>query len=127
MNVKPENMMELIYGAPNYVVNDAIAWYSSSTFPDNVPDSVYRYITDTLQMTMEQVYAMIPGYIPGSGTGSGSGTGTGSTPSAPAEPEVDTRYHFSVSLGYRQELIDAELERKGLSYSDKLQPLEVAK
>ena len=124
-------MMSLITGAPDNVKLDAVLWYNSSTFPDNVPPSVYDFITKTLGMSMDEFYAMIPGYTPGSGsgtgTGTGSGSGTGSTPSTPAEPEVDTRYHFSVSLGYRQELIDAELERKGLSYSDKLQPLEVAK
>ena len=118
-------MMSIISGAPDNVKADAFLWYNSSTFPDNVPPSVYDFITITLGMSMDEFYAMIPGYTPG--TGSGSGSGTGSIPSTPAEPEVDTRYHFSVSLGYRQELIDAELERKGLSYSDKLQPLEVAK
>ena len=108
-------------------------WYLVNFDPNQVPPAITNYLNQ-LNMTLDDVYALMPeGYRPssgsgtGTGTGTGSGSGTGSIPSTPAEPEVDTRYHFSVSLGYRQELIDAELERKGLSYSDKLQPLEVAK
>lgn len=37
----------------------------------------------------------------------------------------DGRIHFAVALGYKDSLIDAELERKGLSYPDKLEKLEV--
>ena len=39
----------------------------------------------------------------------------------------DTRIYFTVVLRYNEELINAELARKGLSYSDKLEKLEVAK
>lgn len=46
-----------------------------------------------------------------------TGTTTGST--------NDGRIHFAVALGYKDSLIDSELERKGLSYPDKLEKLEV--
>ena len=42
----------------------------------------------------------------------------------PAEP--DTRIYFMVTLNYKDELIQAELERKGLSRGDKAAKLEVA-
>ena len=43
---------------------------------------------------------------------------------APAEP-VDTRVHFSVVLLYNQNLIDAELERKGFDMGALPEMLEV--
>ena len=52
--------------------------------------------------------------------------GTGGIPGIPEEPEpVDTRIFFTVSLGYRQKLISAELERKGMLQTEKIGPLEV--
>ena len=50
----------------------------------------------------------------------GSGTGTG----APGQ-QVDTRIHFVVTLGYNEELKNAELIRKGLDYSEKIDKVEV--
>ena len=50
--------------------------------------------------------------------------GTGGDTTQPTEP-ADTRIFFSVSLGYRQELMDAELERKGMPQTEKISPLEV--
>lgn len=45
-----------------------------------------------------------------------------------AQPEqTDDRIYFAVALGYKQTLIDAELERKGLSAAEKLEKLEVSK
>lgn len=38
---------------------------------------------------------------------------------------TDTRVFFSAVLGYNSELLNAELERKGLSYTDKILPMEV--
>lgn len=38
---------------------------------------------------------------------------------------ADTRIFFAVNLGYSQELINAELARKGLSYGDKIDKVEV--
>lgn len=52
----------------------------------------------------------------------GGNTGSGA---AAAQP-VDNRYHFNIVLGYKQALIEAERERKGLNYADKLPELEVA-
>lgn len=40
-------------------------------------------------------------------------------------PVTDTRVFFSAVLGYNSELLNAELERKGLSYTDKILPMEV--
>ena len=45
-------------------------------------------------------------------TGSSGGSGSGAT---------DTRIHFTAALTYNQELINAELERKGLSRDDKVE------
>lgn len=53
-----------------------------------------------------------------SGNGGNGDASSGST---------DTRIHFTASLGYNDELKNAELDRKGLSYEDKLDPLEVTK
>lgn len=49
----------------------------------------------------------------------GNGTGTGGT------GVVDTRIFFTASLGYNEELINAELTRKGLSPDDKIEKVEV--
>lgn len=49
-----------------------------------------------------------------SATGSGSGS-----------QQSDGKYRLSVSLGYKQELIDEELERQGMPSTDKLKELEV--
>ena len=70
----------------------------------------------------------------GSGSGSGElpswifditggGTGTGSAP-VPQQP-VDERYHYKIALGYKDALILAEQERKGLVGADKVAELEV--
>lgn len=42
------------------------------------------------------------------------------------QAEPDTRYFFAVSLMYKPELLEAELERKGLDYDAKVPELEVA-
>ena len=47
----------------------------------------------------------------------GAGTGTGE--------QVDTRIHFVVTLGYNDELKNAELSRKGLNYDEKINKVEV--
>ena len=49
------------------------------------------------------------------------GTGT----QYPTQP-VDERWHFTIVLGYKPELIAAERERKGLDYNAKIAELEVA-
>lgn len=54
------------------------------------------------------------------GNGGNSGNGGASSESK------DNRIHFTVSLGYNDELKNAELDRKGLSYEDKIDKLEVA-
>ena len=53
------------------------------------------------------------------------GTGTGSNTTQTVDPN-DKRIYFSVTLEYKQELIDAELARTGLSYDAKVEKLEVA-
>lgn len=59
----------------------------------------------------------------GIGTGTGTGTGTGG---GNYGGSVDTRIFFSVTLQYNEELIQAELARKGLDYSQKVQKVEVS-
>lgn len=49
----------------------------------------------------------------GSGSSGGSGSGSG-------EPQ-DTRIHFTAAMAYNDELKNAELERKGLDYDDKVE------
>lgn len=46
-------------------------------------------------------------------------------PSENAEYTLDDKYYITVTLKYKEELIQAELKRKGLSYDDKLTELEV--
>ena len=59
-----------------------------------------------------------------SGTGGIGGIGgIGGSP-IPEEP-VDERYHYTVVLGYKDALIQAERERKGLNYDAKVAELEV--
>lgn len=58
---------------------------------------------------------LIPGFNPGA-----------STPSAPTQPE-DNRYLLTVVLGYKDSLIAAERERKGLDINAKVPALEVTK
>lgn len=53
--------------------------------------------------------------------------GTSVTPGGQTEQPTDERIYFSVALGYKPALIEAELVRKGLSYGDKLEQLEVLK
>jgi len=57
-------------------------------------------------------------YLGGSGNGGNGGT-TGGT------VIQDTRIFFTVMLGYNDELRNAELDRKGLDYEDKVLKLEV--
>ena len=49
----------------------------------------------------------------------------GSTGNAGQQAPVDTRIFFTVTLAYSEELRDAELVRKGLDYSEKIDGLEV--
>lgn len=51
---------------------------------------------------------------------------TAAASSQPSSPYADGRIHFTVTLGYNQELLNAELNRRGLSYGDKILELEVA-
>lgn len=46
-------------------------------------------------------------------------------PSESAEYSLDDKYYITVTLKYNEELIQAELERKGLSYDSKLAALEL--
>lgn len=48
-------------------------------------------------------------------------------PSENAEYTLDDKYYITVTLKYKEELIQAELKRKGLSYDDKLTELEVGR
>ena len=50
----------------------------------------------------------------------------GQNPQYPTQP-VDDRWHFTVILGYKDALISAERERKGLDFSAMIPELEVAK
>ena len=58
------------------------------------------------------------------GSSSGSNGSTGSTGGQQAAPQ-DTRIYFAVILNYNDALRYAELNRKGLYYSDKIDMLEV--
>ena len=46
--------------------------------------------------------------------------------STPSSPYADGRIHFTVILGYNEDLLNAELSRKGLNFADKIPELEVA-
>lgn len=51
--------------------------------------------------------------------------GTAIDPSENAEYSLDDKYYITVALKYKEDLIRAELERKGLAYDDKAAKLEV--
>lgn len=53
------------------------------------------------------------------------GPGVAIDPSENAEYSLDDKYYITVALKYKEELIQAELERKGLSRGDKVAELEV--
>lgn len=55
----------------------------------------------------------------------GGGSGGAQYPTQYPTQPVDERWHFSVVLGYKPELIAAERERKGLDYDAKLQPIDM--
>lgn len=57
--------------------------------------------------------------------GDEAGPGAEIDPSENAEYTLDDKYYITVTLKYKEELIQAELKRKGLSYGDKLAKLEV--
>ena len=58
--------------------------------------------------------------------GSSSGGNIGGDIGGSTGGSTDTRIFFTVSLSYNDELKNAELERKGLTYSDKISKVEVA-
>jgi hypothetical protein len=58
------------------------------------------------------------------GSGGGSGGGGGGGGGGSSKPE-DTRIYFAVILNYNEELRAAELDRKGLDYTQKVAELEV--
>ena len=60
----------------------------------------------------------------GSSGGSGGGSGGGGGGGGSSKPD-DTRVYFAVILNYNDELRTAELDRKGLDYSEKIGELEV--
>lgn len=72
---------------------------------------------------------VLSGLLDGILNGGGSSLFPGGTNTPGSQPTVpvDDRIYFSVALGYKPALIEAELERKGLSYEDKLGQLEVLK
>lgn len=58
--------------------------------------------------------------------GGGTGTGTGNYGGGYSPAPQDTRIFYTVSLKYKQELITAELVRKGLDKNLKVEPVEVS-
>lgn len=109
-------------------------------------DMLQKYLDALIEQKMQESDDVIQKYLEellkgqtGTGTGQGGlddllnqwlptlpgGTGTGSGTAQTADPN-DKRIYFSVTLEYKQALIDAELERKGLSHDAKVEKLEVA-
>lgn len=87
---------------------------------DKILDQYWPYISgNTGGNGGDSLGELINGILGGNG-GSTGGTTGGMTGG-------DTRIFFTVSLSYNEELKNAELARKGLNYSDKLEKLEVAK
>ena len=65
------------------------------------------------------------GGLTGTGTGTGTGNTTGGGGGGGGQAQ-DTRIFFTAVLLYRENLIDAELSRKGLDQNAKVEKLEVA-
>ena len=86
------------------------------------PDQI---TTDLVQRLMATVNARKNAARNQGGTGTGTGGGGGGGGNAEPVGPADDRVFFTVILGYKSDLINAELERKGLSRDDKIEALEV--
>ena len=60
------------------------------------------------------------------GTGTGTGTGTGENYGGNYGSSLDTRIFYSITLQYKEELLQAELVRKGLDITQKVEKVEVS-
>jgi hypothetical protein len=94
-------------------------------------DSGYDAINDLLRKNLDLKLIMDPEAKPNSGTtkpntGTGTGTGGGGGAGGGGGQAQDTRIFFTAVLMYRENLIDAELSRKGLDQNAKVEKLEVA-
>lgn len=68
--------------------------------------------------------AILKAYLGTPNSGTGNNGSSGGSSGGSSQP-VDTRVTLTVVLAYKEDLIKAELARKGLSYSDKIEGLEV--
>ena len=108
-----EQMINDKIGASDQAIQEYLEQYLNQLVPGQTGTG-----TGGLEDLLNQWLPTLPG---GTGTGTGTGTGAGQT----VDPD-DKRIYFTVTLEYKQALIDAELERKGLSNEAKVEKLEVA-
>lgn len=108
-----EQMINDKIGASDQAIQEYLEQYLNQLVPGQTGTG-----TGGLEDLLNQWLPTLPG---GTGTGTGAGTGAGQT----TDPD-DKRIYFTVTLEYKQALIDAELERKGLSNEAKVEKLEVA-
>ena len=75
-----------------------------------------------------QIDKIIKNYLSGIniGTGTGNGSGIGGGTGTGTVVQQDNRIFYTVFLQYKQELLTAELQRKGLDHNLKVEKLEVS-
>lgn len=119
-----------------------LQYYLTGSTGDEELDALIAYYLKLYQETgstgVDRLDELLNQYFGGStGDGTGSGTGDslgdllgsllgGGTTTGGTVTASDTRIYFTVSLSYNDELKNAELVRKGLDYSDKIEKVEVA-
>lgn len=82
---------------------------------------IYKFITEGTT-GLKDLDKMIMDYL---NSLAGNQGPSGGIVTGPTGPILDTRIYFTVALGYKEDLKNAELARKGLYYDDKISKLEV--
>ena len=104
-------------------------YLSTGTTGNTVVDKLLNIYIKTGTTGNAQIDKIIKDYLSGinlgTGTGSGTGTGIGGGIGGGMGQAQDTRVFYTVALQYKQELLTAELARKGLDSSLMVEKVEV--
>jgi hypothetical protein len=100
--------------------------------PTNIPDDIYNATLNWYASYMQNSGTPLPSNVQNWFMNYYVQQLTGNKPPASGAPTPtpqppDTRYFITIAFQYREDLIQAELVRRGLNYDDKLQKVEVDK